>query len=91
MRQPSTAGATPRQTKQIMSISADGSVKGKYDGRNRVLIPSPKSAPSMWSSEPRRWAIVMPLSTTSPSTWWNIGLCVASYGSVRNTRPGQIT
>ena len=31
----------------------------------------------------------MPSSTTSPSTWWNIGLCVASYSSVRKTRPGQ--
>ena len=74
-----------------MSISADGSVKGKYDGRNRVLIPSPNSASSMWSSAPRRWAMEMPLSTTSPSTWWNIGLCVASNGSVRNTRPGHTT
>ena len=30
----------------------------------------------------------MPSSMTRPSTWWNIGLCVASYSSVRNTRPG---
>ena len=35
--------------------------------------------------------MVMPSSTTRPSTWWNIGECVASYGSVRKTRPGQIT
>ena len=31
----------------------------------------------------------MPSSMTSPSTWWNIGLCVASYSSVRKTRPGR--
>ena len=30
----------------------------------------------------------MPSSTTRPSTWWNIGLWVASYSSVRKTRPG---
>ena len=44
-----------------------------------------------WSSVPLRWAMVMPLSTTRPSTWWNIGECVASYSSVRKTRPGQTT
>ncbi len=31
----------------------------------------------------------MPSSMTRPSTWWNIGLCVASYSSVRKTRPGR--
>ena len=60
-----------------------GSVKGKYDGRNRVVIPSPNIAVAKWSSVPLRWAKVMPSSTTRPSTWWKTGECVASYSSVR--------
>ncbi len=91
VRQLSTAGDRPRQTKQRRSTSALGSVNGKYDGRKRVVTPSPKIAPAKWSSDPLRWAMLMPRSMTSPSTWWNIGLCVASYSSVRNTRPGQTT
>src|SRR5271154_961109 len=31
----------PLQIVQDTSISADGSVKGKYDGRKRTLVPSP--------------------------------------------------
>ena len=66
-------------------------MNGKYDGRNRVVMPSPNIAVAKWSSVPLRWAIVMPLSTTSPSTWGKTGVCVASSSSVRNTRPGQMT
>src|SRR5258707_789685 len=33
----------PRQTKHSTSNSAEGSVKGKYDGRQRVRRPSPNS------------------------------------------------
>ena len=83
--------STPRQTKQRRSTSADGSVNGKYDGRNRVAMPSPNIRAAKWSRVPLRWAMVMPSSTTRPSTWWNIGLWVASYSSVRKTRPGQTT
>ena len=32
--------------------------------------------------------MVMPRSTTSPSIWWNTGMCVASGVSRRKTRPG---
>ena len=66
-------------------------MNGKYDGRNRVLIPSPNIEAAKWSRVPLRWAIEMPLSMASPSTWWKTGLCVASYSSVRKTRPGQMT
>ena len=38
-----------------------------------------------------RCAIVMPLSTARPSTWWNTGVWVASSASVRNVRPGHTT
>ena len=46
-------------------------------------MPSPNMDVAKWSSVPFRWAMVMPSSTTSPSTGWNIGEWVASYGSVR--------
>ncbi len=36
---------------------------------------------------PLRCAIVRPLSTARPSTWWKTGVCVASSSSVRNTWP----
>ena len=73
----------PRQTKHCRSTSALGSVNGKYDGRSRVTRPSPNIAAAKWSSVPLRSAIVMPSSTTRPSTWPNTGVCVASSSSVR--------
>src|SRR3954447_24731953 len=66
----------PRQTKHSTSNSADGSVKGKYDGRHRVRRPEPNNVDARWSRVPRKWAIVMPSSTASPSTWWKTGVCV---------------
>ena len=71
------------------SISALGSVNGKNDGRRRVRASGPKIACAKWSSVPLRLAIVRPLSTARPSTWWNTGVCVASSSSVRNTLPGH--
>ena len=80
----------PLHTKQSTSTSADGSVNGKYDGRSRVTTSAPNISAAKWSSVPFRCAIVMPRSTTSPSTWLNTGLCVASSSSVRYVRPGAI-
>ncbi len=74
-----------------MSISADGSVKGKKLGRSRVFISAPNSDWTMWSRVPLRSAMVRPSSIASSSTWWKTGVCVASSSSVRYTRPGQIT
>ena len=34
--------------------------------------------------------MVMPLSTTMPSSWWNMGEWVASASSLRYTRPGAM-
>ena len=65
------------------SNSADGSVNGKYDGRQRVTASAPNSERARWSRVPRRWAIVSPRSTARPSTWWKTGVCVASSSSVR--------
>ena len=41
-------------------------------------------------SVPLRSAMVMPLSTTNPSIWWNMGEWVASTSSLRYTRPAEI-
>jgi hypothetical protein len=56
------------------SVSADGSVNGKYDGRSRTRASGPNIARANASSVPFRWAIVRPLSIASPSTWWNTGV-----------------
>src|SRR4051794_7213067 len=81
----------PAQTKQSTSSSALGSVKGKNEGRSRVRTPGPNMPRAKWSRVPLRWAIVRPLSTARPSTWWNTGVWVASSSSVRKTLPGQMT
>src|SRR2546427_753633 len=69
-RQPS-----PRQTKHSTSTSAEGSVNGKKDGRKRMRERGPNISRANSSSVPLRSAMVMPRSTASPSTWWNIGEC----------------
>ena len=56
-----------------MSNSADGSVNGKYEARTRVRT-SPNMARTKWSIDPRKWAIVSPLSTASSSIWWKTGV-----------------
>ncbi len=65
-----------------MSISADGSVNGKYDGRKRTCRSS-------LSKKRRRKSVYTPLRSAKltfssihrPSTWWNIGECVASLST----------
>ena len=74
---------SPWQTQQRRSISALGSVNGKYDGRSRVTVSAPNMDRAKCSSVPRRCAIVMPSSTTSPSTCMKTGVWVASSSSVR--------
>ena len=59
---------SPRQTKHLRSGSALGSVNGKYEGRRRVTMPAPNIASASMSRVPFRCAIVMPSSTTRPST-----------------------
>ena len=87
----STQPAPPFFSGNHTSTSADGSVKGKNEGRRRVRDVSPNMARAKASRVPLRCAIVIPLSTARPSTWWNTGVCVASSSSVRNVRPGQTT
>ena len=80
----------PPQRKQSTSTSADGSVNGKNDGRNRVRDRGPNISRANRSSVPLRSPMVISVSTASPSTWWNMGECVMS-ASRRYTLPGQIT
>ena len=79
----------PPHWKQDTSTSTEGSVNGKYEGLNRVLVYSPKIFFTNTSSMPWRSQSVMPSSTTSPSIWENMGECVAS-SSERKTLPGEM-
>ena len=65
-------------------------MKGKNDGRKRVRRSGPKNARTKASSVPFSSAMVTFRSTSSPSIWWNIGVCVASE-SARYTFPGTTT
>ncbi len=66
-----------------MSNSTDGSVNGKKLVRIRISRVPPKIASANARIVPRRSASVMSRSTASASTWWKIGVCVASRVSRR--------
>ena len=76
----------PPQSSQLTSTSMLGSVNGKKCGRTRMSRSPPKNSRVKCATVPLRSARVMPSSTTRPSTWWNIGVCVASE-SRRYTLP----
>ena len=62
-----------------MSTSIDGSVNGKCDGRKRTgRSGTAKKARQKSVMQPLRCPMWMSVSTASPSTWWNIGVWVAS-------------
>ena len=73
----------PPHRKQSTSTSAEGSVNGKNDGRNRILERGPNISCAKRLSVPLRSAIVTSRSTARPSTCWNIGECVRSATSRR--------
>ena len=58
----------PWQSWHSTSISAEGSVNGKNDGRNRVLVVGPKNRCAKWISVALRSTNEIPSSTASPST-----------------------
>src|SRR5690606_19130124 len=66
----STQPGPPFFSSNHTSTSADGSVNGKKCGRSRVRAFSPNTPRANASSVPLRSAIVRPLSTARPSTWW---------------------
>ncbi len=79
----------PPQKMQEIWTSAEGSVKGKKEGKKRVLTREPKRAFMAWSRVPLRSEKVMSVSTARPSTWWKMGEWVASAASLRWTLPGM--
>ena len=85
-----TAQPTPPHTPHCTSISADGSVNGKYDGRNRVR-DAPKKRSANRLRIDLRSTKLMPSSTHRPSICANAGACDASKKSRRYTVPGMST
>src|SRR5947209_923744 len=71
----------PPQIWHCTSISADGSVNGKYDGRNRTFVVGEKMRRANAASIDLRSTNVSPSSTPSPSICSNTGECEASNGS----------
>src|SRR5699024_546137 len=80
----------PEQTLQDISISTDGSVKGKKLGRKRISRSLPKIAFANVSKVPFKSLIRTSLSTYNPSICVNGCEWVASSLSRRYTLPGQI-
>src|ERR1700733_4722312 len=72
-----------------MSTSAEGSVKGKYEGRRGIATGFSKKVARKPPSAAFMLAKLTFSPTTSPSSWWNIGECVISE-SQRYTRPGAM-
>ena len=81
----------PPQIRQLTSISADGSVKGKNEGRNRTDVSLPKKACAKWLRVAFKSTKEIPSSTTRPSIWAKTGACEASKGSLRKHMPGITT
>src|SRR4029079_11756944 len=55
----------PPQAAQVTSTSAEGSVKGKNEGRSRTSVVGEKSRLQNASSVPFRWPKVIPSATAS--------------------------
>src|SRR5213075_631265 len=81
----------PPQIWHCTSISAEGSVNGKYDGRNLTLVVGEKMRRANVASVALKSTNVMPSSTAKPSICSNTGECDASNGSRRYARPGITT
>jgi hypothetical protein len=58
-------------------------VKGKNEGRNRVLVLGEKNRWAKWISVALRSTNEIPSSTASPSIWEKAGECDASNASFR--------
>ena len=73
----------PWQSWHSTSISADGSVNGKNDGRNRVFVVGPKNRWAKWISVALRSTNEIPSSTASASICEKAGECEGSNASLR--------
>ena len=82
---------TPPQMWQEMSISADGSVNGKYDGRRRIFVSGPNSSRANVSITCLRSVKLTFSSMYKPSIWWKKQCARAVMASFLYTLPGQMT
>src|SRR5213596_3556470 len=73
----------PPQIWHCTSISAEGSVKGKNDGRNRTRVSALKKRRAKVASVALKSTKLIPSSTARPSICSNTGECDASNGSRR--------
>ena len=78
----------PLQIWHCTSTSADGSVNGKNDGRNRATVSRAKNRLRKKSIPALKSTKVTPSSTTRPSICSKTGECEASNVSRRYTCPG---
>src|SRR5712664_340920 len=78
----------PPQIWHCTSISADGSVNGKYDGRNRTFVAGEKMRGANVASVPLKSTNVMPWSTANPTICSQKGECDETKRSRRKKRPG---
>ena len=85
--QPSISSHLP--SFEQISTSADGSVKGKYEGLKRIFNSLQRREIKILLIKSFKFANVMFSSTRIPSIWWNIGRCVAS-SSFLYTFPAEI-
>src|SRR5207245_9993279 len=81
----------PPQIWHCTSISAEGSVKGKNDGRKRTGVSAAKKRRAKVASVALKSTKLIPSSTASPSICSNTGECDASNGSRRYAKPGLTT
>src|SRR5207302_5773080 len=85
------AHPAPLQIWHCTSISADGSVNGKNDGRNRTRVSAVKKRRAKVARVALKSTKLSPSSTARPSICSNTGEWDASNGSRRYTWPGMTT
>src|SRR2546425_10381185 len=81
----------PWQMRHCTSISADGSVNGKNDGRNRTRVSGAKNFRANVERGALKPTKLIPSSTDKPSICSNTGACDASNGSRRHALPQRTT
>ena len=74
----SSSVPSSRTMTRFTSTSADGSVNGKNDGRNRTCVPGSQNLRANSASVALKSTKLTPSSITSPSTCAKAGVCVAS-------------
>src|SRR5947199_10248293 len=81
------AHPTPLQIWHCTSISADGSVNGKNDGRNRTRVSGVKNLRANVAKVALKSTKLIPSSTSRSSICWKNWECDASNGTSRYNYP----